>query len=134
FTGLLFLAGALSFAALPPFGTFLGKSLIDDGLSSTGYGWVVPILILTSILTSAAVLRVAAAVFFGWGTAAPSRPATVDGNRGKGSVGARVAGLSERALDPLRALHSGRVGDYVAWLVSGVAALGGALALSLHPI
>jgi len=26
-------------------------------------------------------------------------------------------------LDPIRALHSGHVGDYVAWLVAGTAAL-----------
>jgi len=232
FTGLLFLAGALSFASLPPFGTFLGKSLIEDGLSSAGYEWVVPILVLTSVLTSAAVLRVAAGAFLGWGTAGPRRVSALDesgseedaprghtppsmylpalamilgalavgtipgiaesvqgaaarfadghgyaaavlngttpaqpgtppystaghayayaavtglgavamaalalfGNRGRGSAGARLADLGERALAPLRAVHSGRVGDYVAWLVSGVAALGGALALALHPI
>ncbi len=31
----------------------------------------------------------------------------------------------------LRALHSGHVGDYVAWLVAGFTALGGAFALAL---
>jgi multicomponent Na+:H+ antiporter subunit D len=36
-----------------------------------------------------------------------------------------------RSLAGLRALHSGHVGDYVAWLVTGVAALGGALAIAL---
>jgi multicomponent Na+:H+ antiporter subunit D len=33
-----------------------------------------------------------------------------------------------RVVDGLRALHSGHVGDYVAWLTFGVAALGGAFA------
>jgi multicomponent Na+:H+ antiporter subunit D len=33
---------------------------------------------------------------------------------------------------PLRALHSGHIGDYVAWLALGVAALGGSFALALH--
>jgi hypothetical protein len=32
----------------------------------------------------------------------------------------------------LRAVHSGVIGDYVAWLTFGVAALGGLLALALH--
>jgi multicomponent Na+:H+ antiporter subunit D len=35
-----------------------------------------------------------------------------------------------RALGLLRAAHSGHVGDYVAWLVLGVAAFGGAVALA----
>jgi multicomponent Na+:H+ antiporter subunit D len=35
-----------------------------------------------------------------------------------------------RALGVLRAAHSGHVGDYVAWLVLGVAAFGGAVALA----
>jgi multicomponent Na+:H+ antiporter subunit D len=39
----------------------------------------------------------------------------------------RVVGPAARAL---RAVHSGHTGDYVAWLTLGVAAVGGALALS----
>ena len=50
------------------------------------------------------------------------------------SVAVRVAG--HRALgEPvghLRALHSGHVGDYVAWLTAGVVILGGALALAIR--
>jgi multicomponent Na+:H+ antiporter subunit D len=41
--------------------------------------------------------------------------------------------LAGRLLEPpvtvLKALHSGVVGDYVAWLTFGVAALGGLVAL-----
>jgi hypothetical protein len=37
----------------------------------------------------------------------------------------------EGGLFRLRRLHSGQVGDYVAWLTVGVAAFGGALALAL---
>jgi multicomponent Na+:H+ antiporter subunit D len=37
-----------------------------------------------------------------------------------------------RVVDGLRALHSGHVGDYVAWLTFGVAALGGAFAFVLR--
>lgn len=229
-TGLVFLLGALSFATLPPFGTFLGKSLIEDELSKQGYGVVVAVLILTSILTTGAVLRAAGRVFLGWGeprkestseedegpeeeepdsrtpatlfvpaavlavaslavgvvpglaeaveTAAerflagsdylrvvlsgappPHLPAaepyaaaphsfifsaiTLFGAVGLAGLalfgerltGRRAAGLTARAGDtvfgPLRAVHSGHVGDYVAWLVLGVAVLGGALALAL---
>ncbi|HYX78507.1 MAG TPA: hypothetical protein VE727_04025, partial [Solirubrobacterales bacterium] len=52
--------------------------------------------------------------------------------------GARLRVLRARPLEVLgqglarlRALHSGHVGDYVAWLVTGVAALGGAFAIAL---
>jgi multicomponent Na+:H+ antiporter subunit D len=40
-------------------------------------------------------------------------------------------GLAQ-ALAPLRAVHSGHVGDYVAWLTFGVAAVGGLLALAIR--
>ncbi|OLE38733.1 MAG: hypothetical protein AUG48_01020 [Actinobacteria bacterium 13_1_20CM_3_68_9] len=217
YTGLLFVAGALSFAAVPPFGTFVAKSLIDDELVKEGYSAVIAVLILTSALTSAAVLRSAGRVFLGLG-AAPARPATraeetipeeegpttrtpavmfvptaalitaalviglipgmADGVQAAAqrfmagssyartviegaapaplpsppshsvplhaylyaaiTLGAAIAlaslalwgDLAERAIAPLRALHSGHIGDYVAWLVAGVAALGGAFAIA----
>ena len=37
-----------------------------------------------------------------------------------------------RAVAPLRAAHSGHVGDYVAWLTVGVAFIGGLLAVTLR--
>jgi multicomponent Na+:H+ antiporter subunit D len=226
FTAGLFVVGALSFAALPPFGTFFAKSLIDDELIAHGYGFVVAILIATSALTTAAVLRAAARIFLGWGPP-PRRdeaaeeefgseeegPSTrtpwamfipgllllvaalaiglvpgivpafegaahqfTDGDAYVGAVlsgngGTAVPSLGPysvpahaylyaaitllssvglaalaifrdaprlrpiervtRAFAPIRALHSGRIGDYVAWLVLGAAALGGACALAL---
>jgi multicomponent Na+:H+ antiporter subunit D len=36
------------------------------------------------------------------------------------------------AIDPLRKLHSGHIGDYIAWLTVGVAALGGLLTLAFR--
>jgi multicomponent Na+:H+ antiporter subunit D len=42
--------------------------------------------------------------------------------------GARRAGLG--LMRPLRAVHSGHIGDYVAWLVLGAAGLGGAFGLA----
>ncbi|HKW74261.1 MAG TPA: hypothetical protein VJN64_01940, partial [Terriglobales bacterium] len=35
-------------------------------------------------------------------------------------------------LRPLRIIHSGHIGDYVAWLTFGVAAIGGAFAFFIH--
>jgi multicomponent Na+:H+ antiporter subunit D len=40
-------------------------------------------------------------------------------------------GAVERGFFRLRRLHSGQVGDYIAWMTVGVAAFGGALALAL---
>jgi multicomponent Na+:H+ antiporter subunit D len=227
FTAGLFVLGALSFAALPPFGSFFAKSLIDDELVAHGYGFVVAILIVTSALTTAAVLRAGARIFLGWGprpktagtseeevgseeegppTRTPSAmfapglllmagtlaiglvPGIVPAFEGAAeqfvdgsgyaqavlhggaapavpAVGAYTApahaylyaaitlvlslGLAALAIycdtpllrgvervggrlfGPVRALHSGHIGDYVAWLVLGVAALGGACALAL---
>jgi multicomponent Na+:H+ antiporter subunit D len=37
-----------------------------------------------------------------------------------------------RALAPLRAVHSGHIGDYVAWLVLGTAVVGGLFALTIR--
>ncbi|HET7053429.1 MAG TPA: proton-conducting transporter membrane subunit [Solirubrobacterales bacterium] len=228
-TGAILLLGALSFAALPPFGTFLGKSMIEDELSKDGYGVVVAVLILTSMLTAGAVLRAGGRVFLGWGEAregpgseeekrseeeeprtrtpatlfvpaallivaslavgvvpglaeavesaaerfiagpaylgavlhaVPPPPlpapeqhsaalhsfvfsaltlfgaaalagASLFGERLVGGGAARLVGRTGAVFRPLRAIHSGHVGDYVAWLVLGVAVLGGALALAL---
>ena len=65
--GVLFCAGGLALAGLPPFGTYLGKGMIEDAAVSHGYGWLLAILILASMLTGGAVLRAAARVFLGWG-------------------------------------------------------------------
>jgi multicomponent Na+:H+ antiporter subunit D len=230
FTGAVWVVGALSFAALPPFGTFFGKSLLEEGLVKEGYGWAIGVLIATSALTAGAVLRAAAGIFLGWGEGGPA-PATeeeetseaegapertpallfvptvmlaagalaiglvpglveafegaaeqfADGSsyastvmRGAsaptveaaaaysapasaylysgitlvgaigvaalGLFGCRIQGPAARAASrvarggaaPLRALHSGHIGDYVAWLVAGVALLGGSFAIALQ--
>ncbi len=44
----------------------------------------------------------------------------------------RLPRPASRALAGLRALHSGRIGDYVAWLSVGVATIGGTLTLALR--
>ena len=63
----LFFAGGLLISALPPFGPFLGKSMIDDAALREGLAFVPPLLMLTSALSGAAVLRAGARVFLGWG-------------------------------------------------------------------
>jgi multicomponent Na+:H+ antiporter subunit D len=65
--GFLFIAGALLIASLPPFGPFLGKSMIEDAAIKVGYGFVPPLIVLASGLSGAAVLRAGARVFLGWG-------------------------------------------------------------------
>jgi multicomponent Na+:H+ antiporter subunit D len=64
--GCAYVLGALALAGLPPFGTGLGKSLIDDS------GGSAPLTVLTvavSALTGGAALRVALRVYFGLGPA-----------------------------------------------------------------
>ncbi len=70
-TAFLFFAGGLLMASLPPFGSFLGKSMLDDAAIKAGYGFMPAVITLVSALTGAAVLRAGARVFLGWGD--PSR-------------------------------------------------------------
>ena len=67
--GLLFLGGGLALSGLPPFGTWLGKSIIEESSGQLGYAWLSPILLAASALTGGAVLRSAAEVFLGLGPA-----------------------------------------------------------------
>ena len=66
-TGAVFVAGGLAIAALPPFGPFLGKSMIEEATMKAGFGFAPALIVLTSILTGAAILRAAGRVFMGWG-------------------------------------------------------------------
>jgi multicomponent Na+:H+ antiporter subunit D len=43
-----------------------------------------------------------------------------------------VSGTMARGLAPLRAAHSGHIGDYVAWLTFGTAVIGGLFALTIR--
>ncbi|MBV9310731.1 MAG: NADH dehydrogenase, partial [Solirubrobacterales bacterium] len=72
--GVLLLCGALLLAALPPFTTFAGKSLIEEATTTNGYGWLIAVFVLVSALTGGAVLRVAGRVFLGWGPATGPAP------------------------------------------------------------
>ena len=47
-----------------------------------------------------------------------------------GHVGRAISHAAGVAVHPLRVIHSGRIGDYIAWFVFGIAAYGGFLLLS----
>jgi multicomponent Na+:H+ antiporter subunit D len=59
--------GGLALASLPPFGPFLGKSLIEHSAHELGYGWIAAVFVLSSALTGGAVLRACGRIFMGWG-------------------------------------------------------------------
>ncbi|MGH3427509.1 MAG: complex I subunit 5 family protein, partial [Mycobacteriales bacterium] len=75
-TRICFLAGGLALAALPPFGTWLGKTLAEDGLSHAGFGWAGVLLVGVSAITGGAVLRAGARIFLGTGTPANTHGGT----------------------------------------------------------
>ena len=64
---ILFAAGTLGLAALPPLGAYPGKALIEDAAADVGYGWVAAVFVLATALTTAALLAAGARVFLGWG-------------------------------------------------------------------
>ncbi len=66
--GLLFVIGGLGLAGLPPLGTSLGKSLIQQEAALLGYSWMPAVFMVASAVTGAAVLRAAGRIFLGRGT------------------------------------------------------------------
>jgi multicomponent Na+:H+ antiporter subunit D len=66
-TGPLVVLCGLAIASLPPFGPWVGKSLVDEAARDAGAGWVSIVFVVASVLTGAAVLRAAARVFGGIG-------------------------------------------------------------------
>jgi multicomponent Na+:H+ antiporter subunit D len=207
--GIAVAVAGLALAALPPFGPFLGRAMIEDAATSQGVGWVAALLVVASALVGGAVLRVVRTVFLGRGPVPPRHPACQsdeqeEDERGRtptatiaagvtllvlGLVWGAVPGLVDAATSaaarftdrgayagavlhgarqamppstgsapttaawlygiasgllaialaflrtvpegPLRALHSGRIGDYVAWAAVGAAAIAGVFALTL---
>jgi multicomponent Na+:H+ antiporter subunit D len=72
--GVLFCVGALAVASLPPFGPFLGKTLVEDAALKAGYAWLPAVMVVVTALTGGALLRVGLRVFFGVGRPAPEDP------------------------------------------------------------
>jgi multicomponent Na+:H+ antiporter subunit D len=66
-TGVVFAIGGLALAELPPFGPFLGKTLIEDAGARAGYHFLPWIFGICAAVTGGAVLRAAGRVFLGWG-------------------------------------------------------------------
>ena len=63
----LLLLGGLALAGLPPFGTFLGKAMMEHAAGTAGHEWVAWLFVVASAVSAAAVLRVGLRVFAGWG-------------------------------------------------------------------
>jgi multicomponent Na+:H+ antiporter subunit D len=72
----LFALGGLGLAGMPPFATFLGKSLIDDAASDAHLRWLVYALLVAAAVTGAAVLKAVVRMTFGVGPE-PDRTAQV---------------------------------------------------------
>ncbi|MDP9235579.1 MAG: NADH-quinone oxidoreductase subunit D, partial [Actinomycetota bacterium] len=90
YTGALFAMGGLALAGLPPFGTFLGKGLIEEQAGELGLHWVPWLFLVVSALTGGAVLRAAARVFLGWGR----RPEFDETSREEGDEDRETTGAS----------------------------------------
>jgi multicomponent Na+:H+ antiporter subunit D len=67
FTATVMFAAALGLAGLPPFGSFLGVALIQEAAAEIGYGWVAPVLMVSSGVAAGALLRAGARIFLGLG-------------------------------------------------------------------
>jgi multicomponent Na+:H+ antiporter subunit D len=64
----LMAVGALGLAGVPPFGTFLGKALMEEAALEEGHPWLIGLFVVVAALTSAALLRATGRVFLGLGS------------------------------------------------------------------
>jgi multicomponent Na+:H+ antiporter subunit D len=72
---------ALMIASLPPTGSFLGRSLVEDAaLEVGGYGWVPVFMAVVTAVVAGTLLRAAGRVFGGWGIPAGPDPQNEDGD------------------------------------------------------
>ncbi|MGW2824119.1 complex I subunit 5 family protein [Streptomyces sp. NPDC001443] len=72
FAGVLFAVGGLALAGLPPFGTGLGKAVVEHS-GEERLPWLPAVFVLVSALTGGAVLRAGARIFAGAGPAPRER-------------------------------------------------------------
>lgn len=119
-TRVCFLAGGLALAALPPFGTGLGETLSEEGLSHAGFSWPSALFVGVSALTGGAVLRAGMRVFVGMGI-----PPSIQGET---SVHGETRGVDED-----RETEGAVRSVPVTMLAPVVALLAGGLALGLLP-
>ncbi|HET6963173.1 MAG TPA: complex I subunit 5 family protein [Acidimicrobiales bacterium] len=93
----LWVAGAFALAALPPFGTGLGKAIGEEAAGDAGFPLLMAVFVFTSAVTGGAVLRVVGRVFFSLG------PRPEDPNAAEASPGEEQpeAGLTRVPLSML---------------------------------
>lgn len=65
--GCVFGISGLGLARFPPYGTYLGKQIMEEAGASVGQHWLTWLFVFCSALTGGAVLRAAAVIFLGWG-------------------------------------------------------------------
>jgi multicomponent Na+:H+ antiporter subunit D len=73
---LLFVFGGLGLAGAPPFGTFVGKALMDRALDGFNAGITGNVLLCAAALTGGSLLNAAGRMTFGWGPAPDARAVT----------------------------------------------------------
>ncbi|MFJ9852461.1 complex I subunit 5 family protein [Streptomyces sp. NPDC101150] len=90
--GVLFGVGGLALAGLPPFGTALGKAVIEEAAG----GWATGLCVLVSAATGGAVLRAGARVFLGLGPRPADAPEETTGeNEEPETRGGRLSRIPE---------------------------------------
>lgn len=67
-TALLWFSGAVGLAAAPPFATTIGEAGVSKAAEQAGLPGLSILFLFAGVLTSAAVIRVGAHVFLGWGS------------------------------------------------------------------
>jgi multicomponent Na+:H+ antiporter subunit D len=65
--GILLAVCALALAGTPPFGAFLGTSLIGESAAAAGLAWIPPLLTVTTFVCAASLFRATGRVFLGLG-------------------------------------------------------------------
>jgi multicomponent Na+:H+ antiporter subunit D len=85
----LMVAGALGLAGVPPFGTFLGKALMEEAALEAGAPWLIGLFVVVAALTSAALLRATGRIFLGLGPPGPNPAAAGTGRPGAAGPGGR---------------------------------------------
>jgi multicomponent Na+:H+ antiporter subunit D len=121
--GLIVLVAGLGLAGFPPCGTYLGKALMEESAAHFGQEWLSWVFTIVSAVTGAAVLRVAASVFLGWGSdpgAEAASPTEAETRETKGGARMPAVMVTMAALLALLPAISG--------LVPGLGAAGQAAA------
>ncbi|HEY5036918.1 MAG TPA: proton-conducting transporter membrane subunit [Chthoniobacterales bacterium] len=91
--GLIVALAGLGLAGFPPFGTYLGKALMEESAARFGQEWLTWVFVLASAVTGAAVLRVGGGVFLGWGSTSASAAPTESEKRETKAGSKRLPGV-----------------------------------------